>query len=123
MKIHISLIPEEFINLYNLREIVAEDGFIYIKIRGGMYGSPQAGYIAHKQLVKHLQPFGYELVKFTLGLWTNKKKNITFILVVDNFGIKFNFLQDFMHLAEALQTRYTITINLLGLLYIGIKLD
>jgi len=43
MKMHISLIPQEFINTYNLSELADSHGFIYMQIRGGMYGLPQAG--------------------------------------------------------------------------------
>ena len=36
MKMHISLFPQEFINAYNLNDLVDENGFIYIEIRGGV---------------------------------------------------------------------------------------
>ena len=51
MKIHKSLIPQEFIDLYNLQSILGDDDFFYMEIRGGMYGLPQAGRLAHDELV------------------------------------------------------------------------
>ena len=58
IKIPIKLIPQEIIDQYGLLELVASDGCVYIEVRKGMYGLPQAGILAHKQLVQHLKPFG-----------------------------------------------------------------
>ena len=68
MKIHKSLLPQEFIDLYNLQSLIREDDFLYIEIRRGIYGLPQEGRLAHDELVQHLSPYGYALVKFTPGL-------------------------------------------------------
>ena len=122
MRIHISLIPQEFIDLYNLQSIVGDDGFVYIEIRGGMYGLPQAGRLAHEELVQHLAPYGYAPVQFTPGLWTNTKLGITFTLVVDDFGIKYNSIDHLHHLNSALETKYTVTLDITGSLYIGVSL-
>ncbi len=46
MRIKLTDIPEEIIVEYKLREIATSDGYVYIKIRKGMYGLPQAGIIA-----------------------------------------------------------------------------
>ena len=54
-----------------------------------MYGLPQAGRIAHDDLVKHLQPYGYRPSSKTLGLWTHDIQPINFTLVFDNFGVKY----------------------------------
>ena len=68
-----------------------------------MYGLPQAGHLAHNQLVKHLALYGYTPAKFTLGQWINKKLGITFTLVVDDFGIKYKGMKNLNHLINALQ--------------------
>ncbi len=46
--IHIKIddIPEEIIVEYNLCNKVTSDGHVYIEIRKGMYGLPQAGILA-----------------------------------------------------------------------------
>ena len=54
MKIHISIIPKEIINAYNLQDIVDAKSFVYIKTVKGIYGLKQAGIIAHNELVKKL---------------------------------------------------------------------
>eukprot|EP00957_Ditylum_brightwellii_P116464 8883678-Ditylum_brightwellii.AAC.1 len=76
-----SLIPPEVIEQYNLNNLKDDKGFVYVEIRKGMYGLPQAGQIAHDQLKQHLSKFGYEAK------------------------------EDIDHLMEALQTRYTVAID------------
>ena len=49
MRLHISIIPQEIIDQYKLMDLVHND-YVYIKIRRGMYGLPQAGIIANKLL-------------------------------------------------------------------------
>jgi hypothetical protein len=47
MRMLLSRLPEEIINKYNLRAI-AVDGWVYIKIRKGMYGLKQADLLANQ---------------------------------------------------------------------------
>eukprot|EP00957_Ditylum_brightwellii_P096083 7320326-Ditylum_brightwellii.AAC.1 len=42
MKIHISLVPPKIIEQYNLNNLKDDKGFVYVEIRKGMYGPPQA---------------------------------------------------------------------------------
>ena len=49
MHIPVKLIPIEFANMYDLHTKV-KDGHVYIQIEKGMYGLPQAGILANKQL-------------------------------------------------------------------------
>jgi hypothetical protein len=44
MRFHISLIPDEIIEAYDLRPKVHTDGFVYIRIKKAMYGLPQSGF-------------------------------------------------------------------------------
>ena len=68
MRICISLFPQEFIDTYNLADIVDGDSFIYIKIRGGMYSLPQASRLAHEELSQYFMPYRYAPVTFTLNI-------------------------------------------------------
>ena len=54
MRLQLDIIPEEIIVKYNLRDLVDKDGWVYIEIRKGMYGLPQAGIIANQLLEKQL---------------------------------------------------------------------
>ena len=84
----LKLFPDEIIYQYNLHSI-AKDDWVYCKIRKGMPGLKQAGKIANERLKKHLANFGYASCKFTAALWKHNIRNITFTLVVDDFGIKY----------------------------------
>eukprot|EP00957_Ditylum_brightwellii_P058094 4405855-Ditylum_brightwellii.AAC.1 len=99
-----------------------ENGNVYVEIRKGMYGLPQTGKIANNQLVKHLKQYGYRPTKHTPGLWKHKTRDITFCLVVDNFGVKYTSKKDVKHLIDALQKLYTITVDHKGKIFCGITL-
>jgi hypothetical protein len=49
MKMPLRLIPDNIIEHYGLQE-KAVDGYVYMEIRKGMYGLPQAGILANKLL-------------------------------------------------------------------------
>ena len=51
MRIRIEHIPDEIIQEYNLQAITV-NGWVYLEIRKGMYGLPQAGILANKLLKK-----------------------------------------------------------------------
>lgn len=59
MKIKYSIFPPVIIVKYNLQDKVAPDGFIYIKIKKGMYGLKEAAVLAYDQLVGFLNKYGY----------------------------------------------------------------
>ena len=123
MKMHMSLFPSDFIESHHLNDLVDNQGFVFMEIRGGMHGLPQAGRLAHEELVAHLAPYGYSPVRFTPGLWTHNKLKTTFTLVVDDFGLKHLSMQDAMHLKQALETKYAVTIDYSSSLYIGVSLN
>ena len=52
---------------YQLDDLVC-DGYVHIEVRGGMCRHPEAGRLAHDQLVLHLKPCGYEPTRLTPGL-------------------------------------------------------
>jgi hypothetical protein len=69
MCLRLDIIPEEIIVPYNLRELAMLDGWVYIEIRKGMYGLPQAGILANQLLEKGLAAKGYYQYQHTPGLW------------------------------------------------------
>ena len=93
MKFHISTIPQEIIDKYNLLEIVNNHGFVYVKILKGMYVLKQAGIIAQKSLINHLAPFGYHPYHHTPGIWQYENRDTMFTLVVDDFANKYTSLK------------------------------
>ena len=59
MRMKLDMFPEDVIEEYNLRDRVEPNGYVYIEVRKGMYGLPQAGLLAQKLLEKRL---GYTCV-------------------------------------------------------------
>jgi hypothetical protein len=99
MRLAINTLPDEIIQQYKLLDLV-HDGYVYVEIRRGMYGLPQAGIIANQLLVKRLAPFGYYPVTHTPGLWRHKHRPILFSLVVDDFGVKYVGKEHANHLID-----------------------
>eukprot|EP00957_Ditylum_brightwellii_P166532 12676359-Ditylum_brightwellii.AAC.1 len=93
MKMPIEYFPEETIKQYQLENLV-HNKHIYIEIRKGMYGLPQAGKLANEQLTKHLALYGYYRVRHMPELWQHTTRDIRFTLVVDDFGVKYSNKKD-----------------------------
>ena len=121
MKIRVEFVPPEIIEQYNLKPLI-HNGWLYIKIMKGMYGLKQAGYLANANLRKHLEKYGYFPCPHTRGLWKHKTRDIQFVLIVDDFGIKYVNEQDKIHLLNALRDRYTIATDETGANYCGLSL-
>ena len=116
-------IPEEIIVEYNLSEKVTDDGHVYVEIRKGMYGLPQAGILAQQLLEQRLNEHGYSQSKAVPGLWTHKTRPISFTLVVDDFGVKYVGKEHATHLISILKQFYEISEDWTGSKYIGITFD
>ena len=123
MRIPLRDIPEEIIAQYKLRDLVDTNGFVLVEIRKGMYGLPQAGRLAHEQLVKHLSKYGYSPCRYTPGLWTHDTRPISFTLVVDDFGVKYVGKEHAEHLYNALSDLYKVTTDWTGTSFLGLKLE
>ena len=114
MKIHWKNIPEDIKTQYNLQEKRTENGYIYIKIKKGMYGLKQAAVLAYDQLVHNLADAGYHPVPATIGIWKHTTRKTTFCLCVDDFGVKYYSTDDANHLLNALSKNYTCTTDWTG---------
>jgi hypothetical protein len=106
IRINISDITEEIINEYNLREKATEAGHVYNEANKGMYGIPQAGLIANKLLEKRLNKHGYWQSRIVPGLWKHDTQPIQFVLVVDDFGVKYVGKEHAIHLQQVLNEHY-----------------
>ena len=123
MKMPLELFPQWTRDQYNLDKH-AYKGFVYWEIRKAIYGLPQAGALANKQLKENLKPHGYYEVQHTPGLWRHKRRPILFSLIVDDFGIKYVGKEHAMHLYESLKRHYDrVTTDWKGELYAGINLE
>ena len=84
-----------------------------------MYGLSQEGNLENTQLSQLLTHHKFYTSIFTPGLWTHKHRWISFILYVDDFGIKYENNQDLHFLLNILQPKYKITIYWSGKLFCG----
>ncbi len=122
MAIPMADIPQTIIDQYNLQDL-AVNGVVYVEIRKGMYGLPQAGRIANDQLIPILAAAGYHQAEHTPGLFTHEWRPVTFSLVVDDFGIKYVGKEHADHLIATLEAKYTISQDWSGSTYLGLTLD
>jgi hypothetical protein len=113
MRMLLSRSPQEIINKYNLRAMTV-DGWVYIKIRKGMYGLKQAGLLDNQLLQKRLTHFGYYPARHTPGLWLHKTRPIAFSLIVDDFAVKYVGTENVEHLRDTLLRIYELTTDLGG---------
>ena len=68
MRIHSKYFPTDIRDQYHIDELIAADGYVYIKIIKGMYGLKQETVIAKNQIISHMEPNGYYPVSFTTGI-------------------------------------------------------
>ena len=100
-----------------------DNGYVYVEVRKGMYGLPQAGILAQELLEVRLAKHGYTQSKIIQGYWKHKNLPIDFTLVVDDFGVKYVGKENAMHLINILHQYYEIAIDWTGLKYIGLTFD
>ena len=93
MKIPLKYSPSEITDQCSIKNI-AFNWYVHVEISKGVYGFKGVGIISFKGLVHTLEPHVYHPGKDILDLWTQKIRNIHFILAVDNFGIKYFDIED-----------------------------
>jgi len=122
MRIHIKNIPQEIINEYNLMDLVAPDGYVYIEICRAMYGLQQSGHLTNIKIEKVIGKQGFYPSKYTPVLYLYKTRPIFFTLVVDDSGVKYVNKDHALYLKKTLQDHYPINSDWAGERYIGIDL-
>jgi hypothetical protein len=122
MRVPIWLLPDAIVEQYNLKPLF-HNGFVYVEIRKGMYGLPQAGRLANDQLVAKLAQHGYQPCPLTPGLWRHETRDLVFSLVVDDFGIRYTDRADADHLIAALRQSYDVSLDWTGSRYCGLTLE
>jgi hypothetical protein len=121
MKMPLSLFPSWIVEQYDLTKH-EKDGWVHLEMRRAVWGPPQAGILANKCLRRKLALYGYYECVNTPGLWYHESRQITFTLVVDDFGVKYVNQDDVNHLIASIKKTYTLTEDWTGDLYCGIKL-
>jgi hypothetical protein len=88
MQILLASFPIWIVEQYDLKKHVLNE-FVHLEMRRAIWGLPQAGILANKQLRRKSAPFGYYECINTPGLWYHISRPISFTLVVDDFGVKY----------------------------------
>lgn len=122
MRVPLASIPAAIQEYYKLSSL-AHNGNVFVEIRKGMYGLPQAGRLANDALILHLAAHGYHQSSFTPGLFSHITRPISFCLVVDDFGVKYVGRHNAQHLIDTLSAKYSITTDWDGCTYLGLHLD
>jgi hypothetical protein len=107
MVINLSSLPQETIDKYDLIEL-SQDRKVYIEIQKGMYRLPQAGILTNEFLQRNLAKDGYRTTQHTHGLWTHDTRPISFLLVVDYFGVKYVGREHAENLMACIKKNYNI---------------
>jgi len=120
MRVQYKYILNDIRHRYNLNSKVTSDGYIYIKIQKGMPGLKQAAILAYRHLKNCLEPFGYQPIPGTIGLWHHKSRPTKFCLCVDDFGIKYWSKEDAQHLYRVIGANFRYTVDEEGRNYCGL---
>jgi hypothetical protein len=103
-------------------DIEIRNGKACVCIMKGVYGLPNAGRLAQDQLIVFLEQDGY-IETNTNCLFKYQTRDIYFMLVVDDFGIKHKNIEDLEPLLSTLRKHYIITCDPTGSKYLGINID
>ena len=123
MRINGKYFMSDIRNKYNINKLIANDGYVYCKIKKGMYGLKQAARLAYDDLKKHLSKYGYKPDTLAKNIWTHTERRTKFCLCVDDFGVQYFNLDDAQHLINALKSKYDITVDFAGRNFCGLQLD
>jgi hypothetical protein len=121
-RVKLTDIPDEIIGKYKLREKATPDESIYFKVVSGMYGLPQSGN-SHYELEECLNKEGYFKSPLVPALWKHKTRPTQFVLVVDDFGIKYFTTEDLDHLINTLKKYYDVKVDPEGKELVKFELD
>lgn len=121
MMVPLTDLPDATITKYDLHA-KAECGKVLAVVHKGIYGLPQAGRLAQDRLVAHLRAHGYVPAPNTPALFRHETRNISFVLVVDDFGVKYTSQEDADHLIATLTELYTIKVDWTGHRFVGFNI-
>ena len=122
VRFKLTQIPPRIQDEYHLHKYVDRDGYVYARIDKAWYGLKESGKIAHDDIVAHLNKHGYMKARRTEGLFKHHTRDISFTLVVDDFGIKYKEKSDVEHLIQCLEKKYTMKVDYEAKQYVGINL-
>ena len=77
LKLRLNELPEDVIEHYGLKNEASPEEFVYVEVRKGMYGLPQAGLLAQELLEKQLneKDIGNQNTHLAFGCMIHKQSN------------------------------------------------
>lgn len=123
MRVQLKYFPMEIIKRYHLDILAHIDGYIYVKIKKGMYGLKQAAVLAYNNLSQLLKSTDYVPIINTSDLWKHTTHHTLFLLCVDNFGVNYYNKEDVQYLKQVIEKEYTVKIDWTGKNSYGYTLD
>ena len=123
MRINSKYFFKDIKDRYNLHDKINADGFVYCRIKKGMYGLKQAARLAYDDLKEHLAKYGYKPDPIATNIWSHDTKQTKFCLCVDDCGVQYFNDADAQHLIDALKNKYDITIDKKGTNFCGLRLE
>ena len=118
----LSMFPQGIVQQYNLKDLVAADGYFYMKIRKGITGLKQTGRLASNRLTKNLARNGYIPLKHTPYLWRHHTTDLVSSLVVNDLVIKYKRKEYANHMLKSLWEDYNINEDWTDDKYLGLTL-
>ena len=120
----ISWIPRSNRSEFNVANL-PDDATLFYRIDKALYGMPQAGMIAQRELTRHLAQHGYVMSPNTPCHYTHISSGVSFVLWVDDFLIKYKTANrsSLDHLLTTLRLKYQIDLDPTGSSYIGLTIQ
>ena len=122
VKFRLDLIPAQIIEAYGLQD-KAHNGYVYARVNKAWYGLKQAGKIAHDDLVDRLADGGYHKGGLLEGYFSHETRDISFVLVVDDFLVQYNDDADLEHLVNTVEKHYKFKVDTNATQFVGIQLQ
>jgi hypothetical protein len=117
-------ISHKNIEKYNLTPYIQNESVLF-EINKCLWGLPQAGILSQKRLVTHLAKHGYRQPDQAVPCYfKHDTNNVSFTLVVDDFGIKYSDKSHAQHLIDTIQLLYPqLKVDWTGAKYLNFTLD
>jgi hypothetical protein len=109
-----TIIEEYDLGKYFINEMIR------LQVNKGIYGLPQAGLLAQNRFIVHIAEHGYIQSDVVPCLFRHATNDVTFVLVVDDFGIKYQNDAGRDYFLDTLKLLYKITIDAKGEHYLSI---
>jgi hypothetical protein len=103
LRLKLNELPDDVMEEYGLKDKATPGGFVFVEVRKGIYGLPQAGILAQKLLKERLRAHGYHQSKIIPGFWTHDILPISFTLAADDFRVKYVGKENVEHLINVLK--------------------